>query len=367
MSAGTATPRHEASRPTRMPVELGYRALVLRLPRVSGRAGLRALIACLMLALLTVATALAALALGEYPLGLGEVVAALRGDPEAGFARIVVVQWRLPRAIAAVTLGAGLAVAGAVFQSLTRNPLASPDVIGFSTGAYTGVLLAIIVFSGTALQVAAGSLLGGLATAAAVYLLAFRRGVLGFRLIVVGIGIAAMLGSVNTYLLLTAELETAMSAAVWGAGTIQDITPEAVVGSGVVIGVLLLGIAALAPALRRLELGDDAAIALGTRAEPVRLGLMVLGVAITASVTAVAGPIAFVSLAAPQIARRLCRSPGVPLLPAAVCGALLLSAADLLAQHGLPRVLPVGVVTVVVGGSYLVWLIIHEVRRRGRR
>jgi len=138
---------------------------------------------------------------------------------------------------------------------------------------------------------------------------------------------------------------------------------QAAIGGGIVILLLLAG-AVLAPGLRQLELGDDAAKATGVLAEPVRLAVMVVGVALTATVTAAAGPISFVSLAAPQIARRLARSPGITVAPAAFTGAVLLLAADVTAQHLLPVTLPVGVVTVVVGGGYLVWLIVREVRRR---
>lgn len=345
-------------------VDFGHSTLVLRRTGFALRWRLRTVVVCTVLAVLTVAVAMWALTLGDFPLNLGQVWAALVNDPDAGFARTVVMEWRLPRVLAAVVFGAALGVAGAVFQSLTRNPLASPDIIGFSTGSYTGALIVIILINGTYLQLAAGALIGGIATAAIVYLLAWRRGVQGFRLIIVGIAISAVLGSFNTWLMLTADLDTAISAAVWGAGSLNGIGWEqATLGSAIIAVLLLIG-ALLSPALRQLELGDDAAKATGTRAEPVRLTVMIIGVALTATVTAAAGPIAFVALAAPQIARRLARTPGVTVAPAAFTGALLLIAGDVTAQHLLPTALPVGVVTVVIGGGYLVWLIIHEVRRR---
>ncbi|MGO2193966.1 MAG: FecCD family ABC transporter permease [Brachybacterium sp.] len=324
----------------------------------------RTIVVCAVLAVLALAVTTWALTLGDYPLTLDRVWAALIGAPDAGFARTVVVEWRLPRAVAAVVFGAALGASGAVFQSLTRNPLASPDIIGFSAGSYAGALIVIILIHGSYLQLAGGALLGGVATAALVYLLAWRRGVQGFRLIIVGIAVSAVLTSFNTWLMLTADLEVAMSAAAWGAGSLNGTTWEQTLyGSGMIL--LLLGaMATLAAGLRQLELGDDAAKATGIRAEPVRLAVMVIGVALTASVTAAAGPIVFIALAAPQIARRLTRTPGVLVAPAAFTGAVLLAAADVVAQHLLPAPLPVGVVTVVVGGGYLVWLIIHEVRRR---
>lgn len=349
-------------------VDFGHRTLTVRRSGFAVRWHLRSTAVCAVLAVVTLTTAAWALTLGAYPLAPGTVWAVLTGEltgaPETGFARTVVVQWRAPRAIAAVVFGAALGASGAVFQSLTRNPLASPDVIGFSAGSYTGALVVIIVLNGTYLQLAAGALAGGMATAALVYLLAWRRGVQGFRLIIVGIALSAVLASCNTWLMLTAELEVALSAATWGAGSLNGTGwAQAVPGSAMVV-VLLAGLAVLGPALRQLELGDDAARATGVRAEPVRLAAMTIGVALIATVTAAAGPIAFVALAAPQIARRIARTPGTTIAPAALTGALLLAGADLIAQHLLPTALPVGVVTVVVGGCYLVWLIVNEVRRR---
>jgi iron complex transport system permease protein len=251
-----------------------------------------------------------------------------------------------------------------VFQSLTRNPLASPDIIGISAGSYTGALIVIVVVQGSYLQLTAGAFTGGIATAAVIYLLAWRQGVQGFRLIIVGIAISAMLTSFNTWLMLSAQLEVALAAAAWGAGTLGGLGwQETLVGGGVVLALLVV-LATFGRALRQLELGDDAARATGTRAEPVRLAVIVIAVALTAVVASATGPIAFIALAAPQIARRLCRAPGIAVVPSALTGAVLLAAADVAALNLLPVALPVGVVTVVLGGGYLLWLLVHEVRSR---
>ncbi|WP_066904600.1 FecCD family ABC transporter permease [Millisia brevis] len=345
-------------------VRFGYRTIVTR-RGVALRWSLRTVVVCTALAALTVAVTAWALVSGAYPLSLPQVWAALIDDPEAGFARTVVVDWRLPRALAAVIFGAALGASGAVFQSLTRNPLASPDIIGFSAGSYTGALIVIIVVNGSYPMLVGGALAGGIATAVVVYLLAWRqRGVQGFQLIIVGIAISAMLASVNTWLTLTADLEVAMSAAAWGAGSLNATGWSQTVVGGITIAILLTALVALGPGIRQLELGDDAARATGIRTERLRLAAMAIGIALIAAVTAAAGPIAFVALAAPQIARRLARTAGVTVAPAAFTGALILAASDVTAQHLLPVTLPVGVVTVVAGGAYLVWLIVREVRRR---
>ncbi|MFT3863708.1 MAG: iron chelate uptake ABC transporter family permease subunit [Solirubrobacterales bacterium] len=344
-------------------VDFGRPQLILRTRRFSLRVPRRAQLVVAALAAVAIGIALLSLATGSYPLGLGQVVGALTGS-EGGFVYTVVVEWRLPRVILAGLFGIALGLAGAIFQSLTRNPLGSPDVIGFDTGAYTGALLVMLIWHVSGLYaVTIAAIAGGLVTAAAVYLLAFRQGVQGFRLIIVGIGVTAMLTSVNTWLLLRANPEEAISATIWGSGTLADASYSQVVVAAIAFAVLFTAAAGLARGMRALELGDDAGRQLGIRAEPTRLALVVVGVGLSGTVTALAGPIAFVALAAPQIAKRLTRSAGVTLGASAATGAVLLLASDWLAQHALGSTLPVGLVTVVLGGAYFVWLLVMEARR----
>ncbi|MEV0651098.1 iron chelate uptake ABC transporter family permease subunit [Phytomonospora sp. NPDC050363] len=345
-------------------IDLGRPTLALRTRAVSGRLYARSLLVCAALLALGAVLAVVALGLGDYPVAPADVVSVFFGGGRRA-QRLVVLDWRMPRVLLALMLGAAMGVAGAVFQSLTRNPLGSPDIIGFNTGAYTGALVAILLIGGGYCTTAAASLAGGLGTAALVYLLAYRRGVAGFRLIIVGMAIGATLASINTWLIVRASLDLAMAAAVWGAGSLNALGWAQVVpvafGSIVLFAVLF----AVAPGMRMLEMGDDAARSLGVRAEPVRLTLLVLGVGLTALATAAAGPVAFVALAAPQVARRLVRSSSVPLVASGILGAVLLLGADVVAQRAFaPAQLPVGVVTVSVGGVYLVWLLWREAARR---
>jgi iron complex transport system permease protein len=344
-------------------LDLGRRRVVVSIRGLSVVIGVRSALVGSIIALVTVILALLALALGDFPLGLAEVVGVLTGQVDA-LPRIVVLEWRLPRAGAAVLFGAALAVAGAIFQSVTRNPLASPDIIGLANGSFTGMLVALLLLGGSWPLLTAGSLIGGLLAAVLIYLLAYRGGLHGFRFIVVGIGISAMLASVNTWMLLRVELETALFASAWGAGTLNSVTAATAVPAGICIVLLLALLPLVAPALRQLDLGDDAASATGVAVGRARLAAIVLAVCLVSVVTAVAGPIAFVALAAPQIARRLTRSPGIPLVTTGIVGGALLLGSDLIAQHVIPLTVPVGVVTVVIGGGYLVWLLIHESRRR---
>ncbi|GGV28740.1 iron-enterobactin transporter permease [Streptomyces spectabilis] len=289
-----------------------------------------------------------------------EVFAALSGAEPS----VVIQDWRLPRVLAAVVFGAALGVAGALFQNLTRNPMGSPDVIGLDAGAYTGALVALTVLSGTSAQLAVGSVLGGLVVAAAIYLLAYDRGFSGLRLVVIGVAVNAMVTALNSWIVLRAELEVAIAAVGWSAGSLNDVGWDNVGIPFTVIGVLLALIATRAHAMHQASLGDAVAVTTGVGLDRLRLLMVLVGVGCTATVTAVAGPIAFIALAAPQIGRRLAGAPGVPLLPAALTGAVLLQGADLIAQMLLaPVSLPVGVVSTAIGGCYLIWLLTKEVRR----
>lgn len=355
---------HPAERRTDRP-DFGRPVRVVRTRggRFSRRLDVRTGAVCAVLLLVSLAVGVVALTTGDYPLSVGQVLGALTGGAE-GPVRMIVVEWRLPRALLALVLGAALGASGAVFQSITRNPLGSPDVIGFNTGAYTGALVVLMVLGGGYGGVAIGALIGGIGAAVLVYVLAYRRGVQGFRFVVVGIAVSAMLSAVNGWLVITADLETAMAATLWGAGSLNGTTWEQAAPATVLVVVLLLALVPLVPRMHLLEMGDDAATALGVHRERVRLGLVGVGVALIAVVTAAAGPISFVALAAPQLARRLTRGAGVQVLPAAAMGALLLSASDLVAQRLIPSSqLPVGAVTVVLGGAYLVWLLVREARR----
>jgi iron complex transport system permease protein len=339
---------------------------VLRVPGgISLRFRPRALLVGLGCTVLVACLGVLAIGAGEHPMAPDAVLRALTGDgtPAETF---IVRELRLPRLITALLVGAALALAGAVFQSLVRNPLGSPDMLGFTQGAATGALT-VVVFGGGSVALAGGAVAGGLATGALIYGLTWRRGVEGFRLVLVGIGVSAILTGVNGYLLTRAELMEAARAVLWLTGSLDGrgwrealplLAALAILGPLVVFG--------CGPALRMMELGDDTAAALGVRVGTHRLLLLTSSVLLVSFAAAAAGPVSFVALTAPQIARRLTRSPGPNLLPAAVLGAALLVGADWLAQRAFnDHQLPVGVVTGALGGGYLVWLLITQ-RRAGR-
>lgn len=346
--------------------DFGRTMFVVRSQRlgITTRIGVRTVVVCAILFAIALATAVFALGSGDFPIPAPRVVRALFVGDER-FDRLVVWDWRLPRILLALALGAALGVSGAILQSVTRNPLGSPDIIGFSTGAYTGALLVILIIGGGSFQTAAGAMVGGLGAALVIHLLAFRHNVTGFRLIIVGIGVSAMLASVNTWLIMRADLDAAMSAAAWGMGSLNGLSWPQVLPTMLILGVLALALIPAAPRLQILELGDDTARALGVNASKTTGWLIALSVAFTSLATAVAGPIAFVALAAPHLARRLTRTPSIALVPAAAMGAALLVVCDWIAQRAFaPTTIPVGIVTGSIGGLYLAYLLVAEARRK---
>ena len=317
-------------------------------------------------AALAAAVAVLSISTGDVPVGPADLLRTLlgHGSPLDTF---VVDQVRLPRVLTALLVGGALALSGAVFQSLVRNPLGSPDMLGFTQGAAAGALVVIVVIGGGSAAIAGGAVVGGLVTGAVIYALAWRHGVNGTRLILVGVGVAAFLSGINGYLLTRAQLQDAQSAMLWLTGDLDGAdwgsALPLLAALAVLVPVLLFG---CGRALRALELGDDTAAALGVRMSRQRMWLLVTAVLLASCAAAAAGPVSFVALTAPQLARRLTRAPGPNLLPSLTTGAALLVSADWLAQRLIAdNPLPVGVVTGVLGGGCLLWLLAAQ-RRAGR-
>ncbi|MBM7089088.1 iron chelate uptake ABC transporter family permease subunit [Streptomyces sp. NPDC012461] len=320
-------------------------------------------VALLMLAALTASVVL--IGTGDFPIPAADVVRTLFGEGDAG-QEFIITELRLPRVLVGLLVGASLGLGGALFQSISRNPLGSPDVLGLGQGATAGALVMIVLFSGSAGQVALGALVGGLVTGFAIYVLAWKRGVHGYRLVLVGIGVSAIVTAVNGYLLTKSDIVDAARAIVWITGSLDGRDWAQVWPLAALCAVLVPLVLSQARGLRLMEMGDDISYALGVRVERVRLLLMLSAVLLTASATAAAGPVGFVALTAPQLARRLTRSPGPNLVASLWMGAALLVTADWISQRAFGAdQLPVGVVTGVLGGVYLLWLLVSE-RRAGR-
>ena len=308
--------------------------------------------------LLLLVTGCAVLMIGTVRLSVGDVVGALVGGGPGKAERVV---WgiRLPRLLTAICVGAALGASGCVFQSVSRNALGSPDVIGFTTGAATGATAQIVLIGKGGLATSLAAVGAGLATAIAVYLLARQRGRTGgYRLVLIGIGVSGMLSAMTSILLARSDLDLASRAQVWLAGSLAARTWEHAGIGAIGVVVLVPVLAVFARRLSVMEMGDDQAEGLGVATERTRLVVMLVGVVLAASAVAAAGPIAFVALAAPQITRRLTGVAGVQVLASALVGSLLLVVADLVSVNLPSRLaVPVGLVTGVIGGLYLLWVL----------
>ncbi|UZN02186.1 FecCD family ABC transporter permease [Cellulomonas sp. S1-8] len=322
----------------------------------------RTVVAVLALAVLTVAVV--ALCVGERPSTPAEVLRVLLGEQVPG-ASFNVGVLRTPRALTAVLVGLAFGMGGVVFQTMLRNPLASPDIIGVSAGSSAAAVLAITVFglSGAALSVVA--VVAGLAVAGAIYALSWRNGVQGARLVLIGIAVGAMLDSVIGYAMTRAGIYDANEALRWLTGSLNSAFWPSVGPLALALAVLLPTLLVLARRLPALQLGDDAAAGLGVRPDRSRLALLIVAVAAIAVATATTGPIAFVAFLAGPIAHRLLRGTGALLVPAGLVGALLVLVGDLVGQHVLGHRFPVGVVTGVLGAPYLLWLLARTNRSGG--
>ena len=311
-----------------------------------------------------VALAITALAVGSVAIAPADVIGALAGTADGG-AQFIVRELRLPRLTLALVVGAALGMAGALLQSVVRNPLASPDIVGVTGGASAAAVLAIGA-GATGLAVT-GSALVGAAAAIVLVLAAAGRQLGGTRIVVVGIAVAFLAQGVLGYALTRARLEQADSAYFWLVGSVgSPSTPETLV-LGMLVAVVAIGTVLGRGALAAQLLGDETATAVGSRPRRTRILAVAASTVLAAASVAVAGPLAFVAFVAGPIARRL-RGGGPAVLTAALVGAVLVLASDLVAQNLIPGSLqpPAGLVTGAVGAPLLVWLLIRAARQEGR-
>jgi len=333
---------------------------VVAAARTHGRPRLVAVTVALAVA--TFVVSCLSVSVGDFPIPVAEVLPGMFGLGSSD-SQFIIQELRLPRVLCGLLVGAAFGISGAVFQSMVRNELASPDVIGISTGAGTAAVLVIVLGGAGAPSLSVAALVGALGTALVIYVLAYKRGVAGYRLILVGIGIQAGLASVTAYLLTRAQIEDVQRATVWLTGSLNGSSWEQVTPLAITVALLVPVLVVLANSLRALQLGDDAAKGIGVRVEPIRAALIIAAVALVAFGTAAAGPVAFVAFVSAPIARRMIGTGDVTLIPAALVGALLLISADLFARQGLGSLeLPVGIFTGILGAPYLLWLLIQTNR-----
>ncbi|UGQ14965.1 iron chelate uptake ABC transporter family permease subunit [Yinghuangia sp. ASG 101] len=317
--------------------------------------------AAVVILVLTAAVAVATLTMGRLGIPVRDLLPALFGDAD-GKEKFVLERLRGPRLVVCLGAGAAFGLSGALFQTATRNPLASPDVIGLSSGAGAGAaIFALFEPGGTPVWV--GALLGATGAMAIVHLATGT----GFRdpgrLVVAGIGVAAIGTAITQYVVYRVERDKSSALTSYVNGSVAARSWDDATTIGLVLLVVIVPAALLSRHLDVGEMGDEVARALGGSPERTRTFAVILAIVLSAGAVTVSGPIAFIALTAPQIARRVVRGSGPHLVLSALMGALLLSVADLAAQQ-LPYVepLPVGIYTLAFGGAYLGYLLTREWR-----
>lgn len=320
------------------------------------RRWLLALVALLLVMLLS-------LTQGKVTMSPMTVLRLLSSDDSGGLT-FIVQQLRLPRIVLAGLAGAALAVSGLILQNIIRNPLASPDLLGITSGAATAAVLYLAFFSLTLgdgllpLAVMAGA---GLATGS-VWLLAWKQGASPLRLVLIGVGVSALLGAVTTLVLVFSPLTTTLSAYVWLTGSVYGATWA----QATALAQWLLAILPLLIWLSRQvmvqQLNEDLAGGLGVRVQWQRGGLLLVSVALAGVAIAWCGAMAFVGLVAPHIGKRLVSAgfAGQALMSATV-GAIVLILADLMGRVlFLPADLPAGIFVAVLGTPFFLYLLIKQ-------
>lgn len=315
----------------------------------------------LLLSAAIVVVALASLSLGASAIPLPQVLAALAGsgDPIHVF---MLQELRLPRLGAGLLSGAALGVGGCLLQTLARNRLATPGIIGIDDGA-TAFAVASIVAIPTSLAPPALALIGATTAAALAFGLG-GGGSRGYRFIVVGIAVGALFGAITNFMLARSDIDAANLAYPWTVGSLNARSSSTVLLLAGSLAVCLPIAKVLGRQLQLLRFSDAVAVGLGAQVQRTRLVVLLVTVVLTATAVAVAGPVGLVSLAAPEVARHLTRHRGVPVIGSALAGALLMIAADWVGRTAFaPVEIPVGVITAIVGGPYLLWILLRDPRR----
>ncbi|MGW4207237.1 FecCD family ABC transporter permease [Lentzea sp. NPDC004789] len=320
----------------------------------------------LALAALTFLVFCVSISVGDFTIELPAVIRTIFGQGER-VDEFVIMDLRMPRALVGLIVGVALGISGALTQSIARNPLASPDVLGITGGA-SATAVFLVTAGGSAITGAVGlpaaALTGGLLTGLLVYFLAWRRGIDGFRLILIGVSVSAVMQALTTWLLVLADIRDVARAQSWLVGSLDSRSWTEVWTTLWVTVALVLVVLAISFQFRPMHFGDDVAAGLGVRYSAVRAVLLLCAVLLAGVAVSAAGPVPFVALVAPQITMRLLRTPVPPLIASGLFGALLLIGSDLIARTVLPNDLPVGIVTAIIGGPFLVYLLVRANLKR---
>ncbi|MDK8469136.1 FecCD family ABC transporter permease [Corynebacterium accolens] len=329
----------------------------------------RVVLVCVIAAALIVFLGALSIGLGDYPISVPRVLEVIFQGEGSRVERLVVLEWRMPRVATAIAVGCALGLSGALTQTVTRNALASPDILGITTGASAMAVTVIVLGSGggfagwlAGIGIPLAALLGAILSATVIWALAWRRQADSYRLVLVGIIITALLSSYINFLMVRAELRDASQAQFWLTGSLARSEWSTTIPIAVLVIVCAPLLAWIAYQALATTLGPDLARALGQRINAVQVAMLALAVALAAVAVSAAGPIGFIAFVAPQVALRLCGVPSPPLAASALTGAVLLLGADIVTQAVLPVELPVGIVTSALGGIFLIYLLVQRTR-----
>ncbi|GAB6087189.1 FecCD family ABC transporter permease [Alkaliphilus crotonatoxidans] len=325
---------------------------------------LRWIIVTLLLGLLVLALCVTALLLGNTVYSLDVVIKVLLGEQIQG-ATFAIATLRLPRMLAGLLVGMAFGMAGSTFQTMLRNPLASPDIIGITSGASAAAVFCILVLKASGSIVSISAMAAGLGVALLIYVLSSGGNFSGGKLILIGIGVQAMLNSFISYLLLKASQYDVPGALRWLSGSLNGIRMSSIPGLALIVIFFGLVIILLGRDLKILELGEQSAVTLGVRTNLTRIMLILSGVFLIAFATAITGPVAFVAFLSGPIAAKLVGVGSSNELPSGLVGAILVLGADLIGQFAFDVRFPVGIITGILGAPYLLYLLIRMNRTGG--
>jgi len=341
--------------------------VVLRAGSLSTRLRIRPMVVSGLLLACAAGLFLVAICAGSTWVEPAKVIDVLGGGgTRAG--RFQILELRMPRVAIGALAGAALGLSGALMQSAVRNPLASPDLLGITSGASVGAVGVYVLgwrVFGAPLSVSLplAALIGGLAAAALVFVISRGGPVLGLRLILVGIGVgAALRGLIYAMLVIGGEFDV-QKAQVWMTGDLSTESARIPLLLAAIALTLALG-GGLSRSLSSLQLGQEAAHGIGVPVERLMLATLACSVLAASVAVCAAGPLGFVALVSPQVARLMAGGHRPPLICSAACGALLVLAADLVARTLFEGFVSVGVLTALVGGPVLIGLLLSGMRSR---
>jgi iron complex transport system permease protein len=316
------------------------------------------------LAVLLVAVLIIALSAGEFAVPIADVVPALLGGADEE-ARFIITELRLPRALSGILVGAALGMSGAMFQSVLRNPLGSPDILGITAGGALAAVVAITIASATFATIAGAAFAGSLVFTALVYVVAYHRGVSSYRFILVGIALSMAASALTQYLVTKASRLESAEVLLWLTGSLNAVGTETLVPLAIAFAILGPLALVLTTRMHALALSDDTAVGLGVGVQRARFAVIAVAVALCGVGIAAAGPVAFVAFMAGPIGRWVTRSP-LALVPAGLAGAIIVLAADQFGRLAFaPAEIPVGIFTGALGAPFLL-VLLARANRAGR-